>query len=67
MFSTSEKIKALRQRQSLTQGDIATELGMTRPTYASRESGESSWRIDELNQLASFFGVQLADLIGVEK
>ena len=67
MFSTSERIKALRQRQSLTQGDLATELGMTRPTYASRESGESSWRIDEVEQLAKYFGVKLADLIGVEK
>lgn len=67
MFSTSERIKALRQRQGLNQGDVAAELGMTRPTYASRESGESSWRIDELEQLANYFGVQLADLIGTGK
>lgn len=67
MFSTSERIKALRQRRMLTQGDIAAELGMTRPTYASRESGESSWRIDELEQLAKYFGVKLADLIGESK
>lgn len=67
MFSTSERIKALRQRQGLNQGDVAAELGMTRPTYASRESGESSWRIDELEQLAQYFGVQLADLIGTGK
>ena len=67
MFSTSERIKALRQRQNLTQGDMANELGMTRPTYASRESDESPWRIDELEQLAKFFGVQLSDLIGTGK
>ena len=64
MFSTSERIKALRQRQNLTQGDIAQELGMSRPTYMGRESGDSSWRMDELEQLAKFFGVQLSDLIG---
>lgn len=64
MFSTSERIKALRHRESLTQGDVANELGMTRPTYASRESGESSWRIDELEQLCKFFGCKLSELIG---
>lgn len=67
MFSTSEKIKALRQRQQLTQGDLAAFLGMTRPTYASREDGSTSWRIDELQRLAPYFGVSISDLIGDEK
>ena len=64
MFSTSEKIKALRQRQALTQGDLSSERGMTRPTYASREDGSTQWRLDELETLAKLFGVQVTELIG---
>lgn len=64
ILTTSERIKALRDRAGLTQTEMGNKLGMSHTTYRSRENGDSSWRMSEMQACAEVFGVDLGDLIG---
>lgn len=62
-MNLSEKIKTLRQRQELSQGNVAEELGLSRPTYIQIEIGEREPTLTELKKLAAIFGVSQEDLL----
>ena len=62
------KIGALREKQGLTQRQIAMELGVTETTVANWERGRSGldW-IDRLNRLSKLLECDLDELIEYEE
>ncbi|MCK4781421.1 DUF4065 domain-containing protein [Candidatus Parcubacteria bacterium] len=58
-----KKIKALRERNNFSQGYLAGELGMSRPTYTQIEKGERELTITEAKKLAGIFSMSLNDFL----
>lgn len=56
-------IQRLRKGRSLTQEYLASELGISRPTYIQVERGERDLTITEAKKLADIFGISLQDLL----
>ncbi len=59
----SKFIQQLRKKNSLTQGFLASELGISRPTYVQIEQGERDLTITEAKKLAAIFGVPFDDFL----
>ncbi len=53
----SKFIQQLRKKNNLTQEFLATELGISRPTYAQIEQGERDLTITEARKLAEIFDI----------
>ncbi|NLB42089.1 MAG: helix-turn-helix transcriptional regulator [Clostridiales bacterium] len=60
----SERLKELRKEKGVTQGEIATLLGVDRSTYGKYEIGDSTPAADRLMWLAEYFDVTLDYLLG---
>ncbi|MCL2818658.1 MAG: DUF4065 domain-containing protein [Actinomycetia bacterium] len=60
-LSIPDQIIQLRHRNSKTQEEVATELGMSRQSYALIEQGTRDISLEELRKLAAIFGVTLID------
>ncbi|HED38377.1 MAG TPA: helix-turn-helix domain-containing protein, partial [Ignavibacteria bacterium] len=60
-------IKQQRNKRKITQDDIASELGISRPTYMQVERGERELTISEAKKLASIFGMSLEDFLSGEE
>ncbi|MBU1563588.1 DUF4065 domain-containing protein [Patescibacteria group bacterium] len=58
-----KKIKALREENNFSQGYMAGELGMSRPTYTQIEKDERELTISEAKKVASIFSMSLKDLL----
>jgi DNA-binding XRE family transcriptional regulator len=43
------KVKSIRVGAGITQDQMAKVLGISVPTYLSRENGVSDWRLTEMN------------------
>lgn len=56
------KVKPLRQAKGLNQGEIAAELGISRPTYVLMEQGNKEPTITQLYTLARLLGVEPGEL-----
>jgi transcriptional regulator with XRE-family HTH domain len=56
-------IQQLRKRRNLTQEYLASELGVSRPTYFQIERGERDLTITEAKKLAAIFSISLEDLL----
>lgn len=56
-----------RQKNKLTQDDIARQLNMPRSTYAAYEQGQARPGVEVLIQIAEIFGIPLAKLIGIKQ
>lgn len=54
-------IQQLRKKHNLTQEFLASELGISRPTYVQIEQGERDLTITEAEKLASIFGISFED------
>ncbi len=54
-------IQQLRKKNNLTQEFLASELGISRPTYVQIERGERDLTITEAEKLASIFGISFED------
>ena len=54
-------IQQLRKKNNLTQEFLASELGISRPTYVQIEQGERDLTITEAEKLASIFGISFED------
>ena len=52
-----------RKKHSLTQESVATELGMSRPTYIQIEKGEKELTITQAKTLAKIFDISLENLL----
>ncbi len=52
-----------RSKSGMTQEYVASELGMSRPTYLQIEQGRRDLTITEANSIARIFGISLDDLL----
>ena len=59
----SKFIQGLRKKYNLSQGALASELGISRPTYVQIEQGERDLTIPEAKKLADIFGIPFEDFI----
>lgn len=59
-----QTLHTLRRTAGLTQGDVATQLGLDRSTYSYYETGFSLPNVDNLKRLADIFGVSTDFLLG---
>ena len=66
------KLKELRLNKEfngkigMTQQEIADEIGVTKRTYIYWEKGERQIKPEKARQLADYFGVNVAYLLGLE-
>lgn len=58
-----EFIRQQRIKRDLTQEDLASKLGISRPTYRQIENGKRELTVTEAKKLASIFGITLAALL----
>lgn len=62
----ASNLKFLRQREGLTQGELANELGIKKNAISSYESNGVYPRIDGFAHIAKFFNVSQDDLCGTD-
>lgn len=60
----AQKLRQMREKAGLTQGDLADKLDVSRPAVSSWESGKIRPRLNKLQQLAELFDTTVADLMG---
>lgn len=61
------RLRWAREQAGLTQGQVAQKMGVHRPTISQIEAGERNVRIEELDQLAEFYGVSRDWLVNGDK
>jgi hypothetical protein len=54
---------ATKPTRRLTKGNIAQDLGISRPALNRRLSGEVAWHYDELEKLAMLLGTTVNELV----
>ena len=59
----SQFIHKQRRKHDFSQGYIASELGISRPTYLQIERGERELTIPEAQKLAAIFGISFEDFL----
>jgi transcriptional regulator with XRE-family HTH domain len=59
----SRFIQRLRKKNNLTQEFLASELGISRPTYVQIEQGRRDLTITEAKNLADIFGIPFEDFL----
>jgi len=59
-----ERLRALRERKGLTQGEAAKKMGIVRTTYSNYEAGNREPDNDTLKKFAEFFEVSIDYLLG---
>ncbi|MFA5232349.1 MAG: type II toxin-antitoxin system antitoxin SocA domain-containing protein [Candidatus Paceibacterota bacterium] len=59
----SRFVKQLRKKNNLSQEFLASELGISRPTYVQIEQGERDLTITEVKKLATIFGIAVEDFL----
>lgn len=59
----SKFIQALRKKHHLSQEEVASQLEISRPTYALIESGQKDPTMTEVKKLADIFNISLHDFI----
>jgi transcriptional regulator with XRE-family HTH domain len=57
-----EKLRTLRERQSMTQWNLADRLGISQSYVYKLETGQKKPNIDMLMKIADLFGVSLDQL-----
>lgn len=62
-MKTIEKIRFFREKQNLTQEQMANELGLSTNGYANLERGETRLSVDRLEEIAHIFGVDVTELM----
>src|SRR3989339_2207202 len=61
-----KKIKELREQNKFSQGYLAMQLKVSRPTYIQIEKGERDITVPEARKLALIFGLSLENFLGDE-
>jgi transcriptional regulator with XRE-family HTH domain len=61
---TASRLREARKMAGLTQGHVATEMNLHRPTISEIEAGNRSVTVQELTQFAELYEVDLAWLAG---
>lgn len=60
-------VRQLRKDRSISQEELASAIGLTRPTYISFEQGKRDLTTSEANLAANFFEIPLSDFISEKK
>lgn len=63
MATLATFIQVERNKRSLSQEEVATHLGITRPTYAQIERGERELKVSEATKLAGLFNMTLEQFL----
>jgi transcriptional regulator with XRE-family HTH domain len=66
-MAVSEKIKFIRQLKGWNQEDMAEKLEMSVNGYGAIERGETNVNLSRLEQIACIFGIELAELVGLDE
>ena len=61
-----DNLKTLRKRKGLTQLELAEKLGIAQSTLASYERGIREPNFEMLENIADYFNVPMAELLGSE-
>ena len=56
-------IREFRERQSMTQGELATAIGIGQSPQSIRENGYTVWPVEDLVLYADAFGVEMATIV----
>lgn len=61
--TVSDVVRIAIAARQIRQADVAEALGIAESTFSLKLSGRSRWTLDELDALANFLGVQVADIV----
>jgi transcriptional regulator with XRE-family HTH domain len=61
-----ERLRLLREKRGLSQGEAAKRMGIVRTTYSNYEAGNREPDIETLNKMAKFYDVSIDYLLGNE-
>lgn len=67
MEHCAANIKALRERENMTQEELARKLGVKPPAVSKWERALTFPRMDKLIAMASIFGVTVDVILGTEQ
>jgi transcriptional regulator with XRE-family HTH domain len=65
-IAMSERLRTARELAGLSQGQVAKELGLHRPSVSEMEAGRRRVSAEELARMADLYAVDLAWLAGGE-
>lgn len=60
----SKRIERLREKEKITQKDLAVKLGIARTTYSGYENGAREPDLETLKKIADYFEVSTDFLVG---
>ena len=63
----AERLRTARQRAGLSQGQVAKELGLHRPSVTETEAGRRRLSAEELGRLAELYKVDVGWLAGDDR
>ena len=67
MVTIYEKLKMMREKAGLRQGQIADYLGVTQTYISKVEAGERNLTVDQLESIVTLYGYSLAAFEGMEQ
>ena len=67
MATIYEKLKMMREKAGLRQGQIADYLGVTQTFISKVETGERNLTVDQLESIVNLYGYSLAAFEGMEQ
>ncbi|MCD8342089.1 MAG: helix-turn-helix domain-containing protein [Clostridiales bacterium] len=66
-MTVGQRIKSLREEQSLTQGQFAAALGLSKSAIGMYEIGQREPNLETLHAIADYFQVDMAYLLGTQE
>lgn len=63
LATVNTRIRVELARSRRNQGDLARALGISEAGVTRRMSGTTAWNVPELELVATFLGLELADLV----
>ena len=67
MAAIDEKLKTMREKAGLRQGQIADYLGVTQTFISKVETGERNLTVDQLESVINLYGYSLAAFADMEQ
>ena len=67
MIAIYEKLKTMREKAGLRQGQIADYLGVTQTFISKVENGERNLTVDQLESVVNLYGYSLDDFTDMEQ
>jgi transcriptional regulator with XRE-family HTH domain len=58
-----ERVRCLRERQHLTQSEVAEQLAISQAAYCRLERGDIEFAVSKLFELADMYGVSASKLL----